>query len=449
VFLLSLLWIAVFSYVAIYGARAFRRTDKLILTSFAIFALALLAVEALLVRDFYVAGFLQLIAFVASVIVVRAIFVQAPIWLETSLRRSLLPIHFFLCGYVIVAYLVWLIACVDPSLFAAMTGSTAPAVGYYGFRPSGFDLEPQWTAIALAASYVGVHYLLPGRRAMAFVTLAAASAILASATAAVFLLAVIGSFGVNQIIAARRTGRGFESILAPLREGLADIRQGIWPVLLIFAFATAATLALVVALGLGKLGCHLPVSSPVTTPPGSASEPPPTQIPPQVEAPPAVQVALERATNIVGGRDPSTSQRIISARVAWNVIRKSFPLGVGYGNFRRYAEYPPGFEAYVANLAEDSRYKSDSFVLNYVSELGLLGLVLVFLVAGLFLRTGHGLVIVLLGMLAVLSGTLLVPPLLALAAFEGLSKRDVLATVPQTVQTARRPIPAGQVTPLG
>ncbi|MDQ2911872.1 MAG: hypothetical protein M3T56_01285, partial [Chloroflexota bacterium] len=392
IFLLPVLGVPVLLYVASQGPQAIRRADKALLAAFSAFALVVLGTEALFVRDFYLAGLLQLITFVASIIVVRAIFVSAPSWLAAALRRSIIPAHFFLCGYVIVAYLTWQIACVDPSLLSVLTGSSARAVEYYGFRPSGFDLEPQWTAMALAASYIGVHYLVSHRRATAFVALAAASAVLASATAAIFVLAVVATFVVNELVVARRTGGSLAVLVRPLWTAAAEVRQWIGRAFLVLVVGTAAVLAGTVALGAGSIGCHLPASAPSSAPasptaPASGTDPQSSQ----VDVPPAIQVPLERITNIVGGRDPSTSQRIISAGVAARVIEQSFPVGVGYGNFRRYAEYPQGFEAYVANIAEDTRYKSDSFVLNYVAELGLLGLVLVTWVAALFVNGRHGL----------------------------------------------------------
>jgi hypothetical protein len=437
IFLLPVLGVPVFSYLVASGPQAIRRADKTLLATFVAFSLVVLAAEILFVRDFYLVGLLQLLTFVASFMVIRAIFISAPTWLDTALRRSLVPIHFFLCGYVIVAYLTWQISCVDPSLFSALTGATAPAVTYYGFRPIGFGLEPQWSATALAASYIGVYYLVPDRRAMGFVALAAASLLLASATAAVFLFAVVAGYVVSQLVAARRDKRGLAVALASVMTGVSQVQRAAVPAVLMLLASTALVVVAVTVSGVGRLGCHLPVNVPAPTQasptlPVAGTAPPSVETPPPVAAlPSSVEVQLERIGNIFVGRDPSTSQRVISASVALRVIEQSFPLGVGYGNFRRYAKYPEGFEAYVANLAEDSRYKSDSFVLNYVAELGLLGLVLVTWVGALFAAARCWLPLVLLGMLTVLSGTLLLPPVLAIAAVVGLLRRDALTAASQ------------------
>jgi hypothetical protein len=106
------------------------------------------------------------------------------------------------------------------------------------------------------------------------------------------------------------------------------------------------------------------------------------------------------------------------------VIEQSFPLGVGYGNFRKYAVYPSEFAASVPNLDALDFYKSDFFTLNYVAELGALGAALVMWLGGVLIRTRHALAIAFFGMIAGLSGTLLLPPVLAMAAIVGLMVRD-------------------------
>src|SRR5207249_3705221 len=73
----------------------------------------------------------------------------------------------------------------------------------------------------------------------------------------------------------------------------------------------------------------------------------------------AAQLPLGRVVNILRGRDPSTSMRFVSLGVASRVIEESFPIGVGYGNFRQHAVYPPEFAAYFQGLEQDSAYKSD------------------------------------------------------------------------------------------
>jgi len=116
--------------------------------------------------------------------------------------------------------------------------------------------------------------------------------------------------------------------------------------------------------------------------------------------------------------------RLKSADVAWRVIEQSFPLGVGYGNFREYAIYPKEFAASIPDFDELGYYKSDFFVLNYVAELGVLGLILVAFLGWILCRSRRVLTVAFFALIVGLSGTLLLPPVLAVAAVGGLLVRE-------------------------
>lgn len=127
---------------------------------------------------------------------------------------------------------------------------------------------------------------------------------------------------------------------------------------------------------------------------------------------------LPRIEAIVFGYDPSTQMRVASVGVAWDVVAQSFPVGVGYGNFRDVAVYGQQFSSLV-DLQTYQFYKSDLVVLNLVAELGIAGLVLL---AFVYRMLGFGsflLPTIILAMQAVLSGTILMPALLVLAAVVG------------------------------
>lgn len=118
------------------------------------------------------------------------------------------------------------------------------------------------------------------------------------------------------------------------------------------------------------------------------------------------------------GMDPSTNMRLASAGVALDVIRATFPLGTGYGNFRDFGVYGAEFDRYL-DLYKTAFYKSDVLLLNLVAELGAFGL----LVAGWILRVlwvpGYWLPILMGVLLLGLFGTSLVPPILLVAAVTG------------------------------
>jgi len=125
-----------------------------------------------------------------------------------------------------------------------------------------------------------------------------------------------------------------------------------------------------------------------------------------------------RADAIVAGNDASTRMRVASVGVAVDVISKSFPLGVGYGNFRDVAVYGDEWSQQIGS-DPSSYYKSDVVVLNMVAELGLGGLVLL-AYSFWVLRFGSLLLPSLfLVMLSSASGTILLPAVLVLGAIVG------------------------------
>lgn len=136
----------------------------------------------------------------------------------------------------------------------------------------------------------------------------------------------------------------------------------------------------------------------------------------------AVTLRSDRIEAVVQGRDPSLMMRAASAIVATDVVSRSFPIGVGYGNFRDNAVYGPEFANFL-DLSAALFYKSDVMILNFAAELGLGGLLLIAYVFRL-LGFGRSLMPTLfLAMQAVIAGTLLVPALLVLAALRGSQDR--------------------------
>lgn len=137
-----------------------------------------------------------------------------------------------------------------------------------------------------------------------------------------------------------------------------------------------------------------------------------------VVAVPLVAIGSNRVEAVLEGRDPSVMMRSSSAFVALDVVVRSFPFGVGYGNFRDNAIYGAEFDHFLP-LDTASYYKSDLLILNLASELGFGG---VLIIAYVFRVLGFGRLLlptIFLSMLAVVSGTMLVPALLVLAAVTG------------------------------
>ena len=322
------------------------------------FMMIVLMLHLFLHGEVYIVGYLQLTLFVAVLIVVQGVFADAPQWLAGAFPRALAFAHYFLCGYVLLAFASWHLLGSDLSIPNLMVPQ-APGLDIGGliesrpFRPSGFSVEPAWAAMALAASYTGVHCLMPAERDRAFLALAVAAVALQSPTLVLFA----------SVVAVVYTARGRES----------------------FARAGIVVLAAVAMVFL-------------------------------------MYSARERLVDIFTGLDPSALMRLSSTSVAWHVIEDSFPLGVGYGNFRHFAEYGPEWSNYIS-LAEAQYYKSDSLFLNYAAELGIWGVALLLSICWNFTLGKHPLPAVFAVMLLALSGTLLMPSVFVMAAIVGLLQR--------------------------
>jgi len=133
-------------------------------------------------------------------------------------------------------------------------------------------------------------------------------------------------------------------------------------------------------------------------------------------------LSWDRIDSVLDGDDASLRQRASSVPVAWGVIEQSFPIGVGYGNFREFAQYGLEWRQYL-NLTEATFYKSDLFPLNFTAELGAFGAVILLWVAWILARGPSILPVAFYGLVLVLSGTLLLPPLLVLTAVVGLLRQ--------------------------
>jgi len=145
-----------------------------------------------------------------------------------------------------------------------------------------------------------------------------------------------------------------------------------------------------------------------------------------------------RANRILEGDDPSSSMRVSSASVAMDIVRDSFPIGVGYGNFRYVAQYGD-FSNYI-DLFSATDYKSDVALLNLVSEFGVASLVLLGALVALYGRGHHPLFWAYLVAILFLAGGLLIPANILIAAALGIRERERLRA-PATKAAMPRPVP--------
>ncbi|PKN82790.1 MAG: hypothetical protein CVU47_01790 [Chloroflexi bacterium HGW-Chloroflexi-9] len=153
----------------------------------------------------------------------------------------------------------------------------------------------------------------------------------------------------------------------------------------------------------------------------------------------------ERASTVLQGADPSGLMRVESGRVAWDVIRESFPGGVGYGNFRDHAEYGQQFDRWI-NLDGTDTYKSDIAILNLIAEFGAPGLVIVGVLVALYWRGHHLLLWAHLAAMLFLTGGLLIPSNVLVVAVIGFRERERRLAAAQTRVVSV--VPPRRVAPL-
>lgn len=130
-----------------------------------------------------------------------------------------------------------------------------------------------------------------------------------------------------------------------------------------------------------------------------------------------------RVTTVLQGADPSGLMRLDSAGVALDVIDRSFPVGVGYGNFREHADYGHHFASYI-DLLSVPEYKSDIAILNLLAELGIAAIVLTGGLLVLYARGQHLLLWAHLAATLFLAGGLLIPSNVLVVAVIGLRERE-------------------------
>lgn len=307
------------------------------------------AIVQLAVRDeIYILGYGQLVFFVICMLLTRRLFEFADRGLVERVAGAALFIHYLQCVLIIVAVVAWHVF--DVNLNPLEFLQQVDFAENQGFRASGLAREPAWAALALGATYMIVHYLMPERRPMALLAFVVAAILANSGTAF-----VIGVVFASTFLLEKRS-----------------------PTLWIAASAVAiAAAALLVYSQYGRILLFL------------------------------------------DGSDPSTNMRLASAGVAWQVVVDSFPVGTGYGNFRLFGIYGAEFDNFI-DLDRISFYKSDILLLNIVSELGLAGMALVWLLYRVFRVRGHQLSVFMFLILMFLFGTVIVPPILLVVAMSGL-----------------------------
>lgn len=138
----------------------------------------------------YVAGYLQLATFVCLLYIVRAAFATDHGQdLAAILGRSLLIIHYLFSFYILLTFIFWHANGIDISIGLLLNPTSTPE--FFDYRPAGLSREPAWAAITFAATYLGVHYLYPEKRAGALIAMILAFALIRTGTSVAFLAALL------------------------------------------------------------------------------------------------------------------------------------------------------------------------------------------------------------------------------------------------------------------
>lgn len=129
-----------------------------------------------------------------------------------------------------------------------------------------------------------------------------------------------------------------------------------------------------------------------------------------------------RISDVVNLTDPSSRMRLESTIVAAEVIAETFPVGTGFGNYQDYAIFDPTIWSGLLDISEATYYKSDIVILNFIAELGFLGVILSIIFIYNFVNKGNLLIVIMVIVMMLTSGTVIQPAYFILAAIVGLER---------------------------
>lgn len=159
----------------------------------------------LTIGGFYMLGYAQIMIMMAMTFLIRDLFTTNETTLRPGFAKGLLAIHYILCGYAMLSWLVLHGADIDISLFVSEQESL------YVFsvvRTSGLQREPAWAGYALASTYLAVLATRPQR--MLLVQLAFLGGIAATGSGVGFILASL--FITYQMLTTGKGGLGVRLI---------------------------------------------------------------------------------------------------------------------------------------------------------------------------------------------------------------------------------------------
>lgn len=328
-----------------------RFTQKLLYRQilFLSFSIFLFFFQTLTIGEFYTLGYVQIMAMIGIILLITDIFEGNEVKLRPYFAHGILIIHYIICLYALLAWIVLRLTTIDISLYVVDIDSLS---GFAVNRTSGLHREPSWAGYALASSYLGV--LITRQHRMLLPQI-------------VFLIAIaVTGAGVGLILASCFIAH---HVLITKRGNLV-MRMGILA-------------------GLGFL---------------------------------VMIVFSSRISDVINQNDPSSQMRLESTTVAMEVIAETFPLGTGFGNYQDYAVFDPNIWGNFLDLSEATYYKSDILALNFISELGFFGSILIIILILNFTSRNNYLILISAVAMILTSGTVIHPAYFVLSAIVGLER---------------------------
>lgn len=186
-----------FIYLFIY--HRMKISSKLITRQilFISFSVIVLFFQIFTVGDFYIAGYMQVIVMISLTFLISDTFEINEKILRDNFSKGILIIHYIICFYAIISWIVLRTVGEDISLYIVDFDTLS---GFAANRTSGLHREPSWAGYALASSYLGILITRPHR--LLLPQIAYLLAIGATGAGAGLILASI--FMAHQVLVTRR-----------------------------------------------------------------------------------------------------------------------------------------------------------------------------------------------------------------------------------------------------
>lgn len=213
-YLVHLMPVFVLYVIGLFFTHRLQITARLVRRQMMIVVLFILVglFQAIAVGSFYVEGYAQLFAMVSMILMLTDLFAGNADTLRPGFAKAMLAVHYIVCGYIVLSWLILHLFGLDISLFIGNVHElTDPAA-----RVSGLHREPSWAGYAAASSYLAVYVTRRERLLLPLMTFLVATA----ATGAGSGLILAALFSGHQLLTAHRTSMPLRLVLLVGMVGL-------------------------------------------------------------------------------------------------------------------------------------------------------------------------------------------------------------------------------------